>query len=219
MQGKFEDVSGQVFGQLTVLHRDGDRGSAWVCLCSCGRVKTIFLYHLKAKVGNRTVSCGHVQEGGSNLKHGESHTPLHSVWLGMRTRTRTPTNAKFHLWGGRGIKIEYQPWLDAYEPFRDWARANGYKQGLTLERRDNEKGYSPDNCYFATNLQQSNNRRSNVRLTAFGETKTVLEWSRDARCWCNSALLYIRARKNKMSHQEMITRPSSTPQFPKYSIA
>ena len=70
-------------------------------------------------------------------------------------------------------------WKTNKKTFFDWAFANGYRRDLTLERKDNDKGYSPDNCRWATPTEQSNNRRSNRYLEAFGKRQTMAQWSRE----------------------------------------
>lgn len=91
--------------------------------------------------------------------HGMSKHQLYAVWFSMKARCSNPKNQAWKLYGGRGIGLT-KSWLK-FEPFRDWALAKGWKPGLTLERRDNNAGYSPSNCYFATWKQQGRNRRDN----------------------------------------------------------
>ncbi len=70
-----------------------------------------------------------------------------------------------------------EEWLQSYESFRQWCADNGYCNGLTIDRIDNNKGYSPDNCRLATTKEQNNNKRSNREYTFNGETHNVTEWA------------------------------------------
>lgn len=112
---------------------------------------------------------------GIPLSHGYSitHPKLYGLYFSMRARCRNPRNPAYERYGARGITLTSE-W-DTPEPFCDWALANGYASGLTLERIDNDKGYSPSNCCWATRKQQARNRRSS-RTIAIGEArKTVAE--------------------------------------------
>jgi hypothetical protein len=104
-----------------------------------------------------------------------SKTRLYYVWQGMKRRCDSPKNKSYADYGARGIKVCDQ-WANDYGAFMDWALANGYKQGLSIDRIDNDKGYSPDNCRWVGRKQQNENRRSVVRLTAGGETRTMADW-------------------------------------------
>jgi hypothetical protein len=83
----------------------------------------------------------------------------------------------YHNYGGRGITI-CEEWLgcDGFHRFQKWAEQNGYKEGLTIERIDNNGNYCPENCTWVTRKRQSNNQRTNRRLTMGGVTKTLAEW-------------------------------------------
>lgn len=109
--------------------------------------------------------------------HGKFGTSEHKAWENMRNRCNWKKHPRYKDWGGRGIKV-----------CPEWDNPNGFVRFLkdmgekpspnhTLERKDNSKGYSKDNCYWATTREQSINRRSNIRLTANGYTLTMLEWS------------------------------------------
>ena len=91
---------------------------------------------------------------------GESKSRLYNIWCHMRARCGNPRNAAFKHYGGRGIKVCTQ-WNDSYLAFRAWALENGYRETLTNDRKDNDGGYDPSNCRWATYAQQNRNYRRN----------------------------------------------------------
>jgi len=92
-----------------------------------------------------------------NLKHGESDSKLNRVWISMRSRCQSNTDANYKNYGGRGISV-YGGW-DDFSLFREWCINNGYREGLTIDRVDNDKRYSPDNCRFVDRFTQNQNTR------------------------------------------------------------
>jgi hypothetical protein len=86
----------------------------------------------------------------------------------MRERCRNPKNIAYHNYGGRGIG--YCDEWERFEPFSEWAMANGYEEGLQLDRIDNDGDYAPDNCRWVTPSQNCRNQRKSVWITAHGET-------------------------------------------------
>lgn len=96
----------------------------------------------------------------------------------MKQRCNNPNNKSYHRYGGRGIRVEFQ----SADAFVMWAYASGYAPGKHIDREDNDGNYSPDNCRWVDRTVNQNNMSTNTRWTAFGETKTVAEWARDARC-------------------------------------
>lgn len=113
-----------------------------------------------------------------NYKHGLTKTHLYQTWSNAKSRCYDVHSIPFKDYGGRGIMV-CEEWLHDFQAFYDWAMASGYEEGLTLDRIDNNKGYSPDNCRWVTIKEQSNNRRSNTHLVFRGERKTVSQWADD----------------------------------------
>ena len=106
-------------------------------------------------------------------------TRLHWVWRAMKQRCENPSNKQYHNYGGRGINI-CSEWKGVYGflHFSEWAKQHGYKEGLTLDRIDNNEGYSPNNCRWVTNKEQANNKRTNIYITYKGKTKTLAQWAK-----------------------------------------
>lgn len=152
---------------------------AWECLCDCGNIVTVGGYSLRH--GN-TRSCGcyaHDRTIEANVTHGAFGTPLYRTYANMKNRCYNPNYYLFQHYGGKGIAL-CQEWLGehGFENFRDWATANGYQSGLSIDRIDNSLGYSPTNCRWVDMVAQQNNRTNNRMITANGATHTMAEWSR-----------------------------------------
>ena len=107
-------------------------------------------------------------------RHGLVNHPLNTLWCGMKERCQNPNAENYEWYGARGITV-CQEWQQ-FRPFYEWAVANGWEPGLTLDRIDVDKPYEPDNCRFITLKQQFRNRRSNVLITVDGETHLQCEW-------------------------------------------
>lgn len=108
-----------------------------------------------------TQSCGCYQKikaSLSNKTHGDTSTRLYRIWSHIKGRTLNPSDKAYKDYGGRGI-ILCEDWKDDFVSFRDWALSNGYAEGLSIDRVNNDKGYYPDNCRWATNTIQSRNQR------------------------------------------------------------
>lgn len=146
----------------------------WVCKCSCGNPKEFIVDGSCIRSGN-TLSCGCVKLERHPHTHKETGSKLYQVWAAMRKRCRNPNDKNYDRYGGRGIKV-CDEWDNDYVTFRDWAYANGYEQGLEIDRIDNDGNYEPSNCKWSTRREQCNNRSSNVWIEYNGERKQVYEW-------------------------------------------
>lgn len=179
--GNMLDITGQRFGRLTVLCLSGftpERSSIWLCLCDCGRA--IFRITSRLKKNSTTISCGCISSrlrSEAAIRHGGSQTRLYRIWNGMKVRCYLTTHPRYADWGGRGIDI-CDDWRESFVNFRVWAHSNRYESTLSIERLDNNKGYSPENCIWATRSVQANNRRTSRIITHKGERFTVTQWSR-----------------------------------------
>lgn len=190
----------QRFGRLLLLRYLGSE--QWVCQCDCGKTKTI----RTGNIGRTVNSCGCLRSDVTSARtkiHGESKARIYRVWHSMRERCEDPKNRAYENYGGRGIVV-CDEWKE-YLPFRNWALSNGYMQGLTIDRKNNDGNYEPLNCRFVTPAVQSRNKRSNVILNAFGESKIISEWAEDSRCAVKIANLYQRIERG-WNHEDAIAR-------------
>lgn len=180
---KFIDISGKRFGNLVVIKRgdnkilpNGLAVTMWECACDCGNKTIVTSANLRKGV-TKSCGCKRGKAGKENVnyKHGKSNTRLYKIWEGMHKRCKDVNSKSYKNYGGRGIEICKQ-WNE-YENFEEWALKNGYSDNLTIDRINVNQGYYPDNCRWATNKQQSNNRRSNRIIEYKGKRKTLSEWA------------------------------------------
>lgn len=160
------ELIGQTFGLLTVVERV--KGEKYLCHCECGKEKIVNGCHLKS---GRVKSCGCAR-----FKHGMKEDRLYQIWHGMKDRCLRKNGQHYQKYGGRGIEV-CPEWCDSFEAFRDWAIANGYRDDLSLDRKNNDGNYCPENCRWATRREQQSNRNNTLLLTHDGETHTLAEWS------------------------------------------
>src|SRR3990167_4784497 len=116
--------------------------------------------------GRKQKSCRCIKNRGNNnpnYKHGDSYSRLHHIWHGIKSRCLNPNNKSFKDYGGRGITI-CPEWTNDYTNFRDWALDNGYKDSLTIDRKENNGNYCPENCQWISNKENAQKTRR-VKLT------------------------------------------------------
>jgi len=174
---------GDRFGRLTVSGNVVQVGHKYTvpCTCDCGVGCTVQFGNL---VSGHTKSCGCLFSDSlseRNRIHGGRHTRLYTIWCDIKQRCYNPHQKHFANYGGRGISV-CKEWLDDFSKFQEWASSNGYSDILQIDRINNDGDYRPSNCRWVNSRVNNRNRRDNRIVSAFGESKTLIEWSQDARC-------------------------------------
>ena len=163
------DMRGQKSGKLTVLRengRDKRNNVLWLCRCECGNEIIVRGSDLRSE---KTKSCGcyrRERTAETSTTHGMRKTRLYSVWQSILKRVGVHKGASEKVkraYQDRGITV-CDEWL-VFENFRDWALSHGYSDDLEIDRRDNDKGYCPENCWWISRRENMNNRRNTLRLS------------------------------------------------------
>lgn len=191
--GKLINLTGQKFGELTVLERAENNPfgkTMWLCKCDCGTVKAVASTFL---LTGQTVSCG-CKRNNRFLKHNSYKKRLYKVYRGIISRCYEPSNTSYHNYGERGIKV-CNEWKNDYLVFEKWALENGYdknaKRGTcTIDRIDVNGDYCPDNCRWINIHEQCKNKRNNRIYTYNNEKLCLKDW----------------AEKLKMNYQTLLGR-------------
>jgi len=165
------------FGRLVVVsfsHVDSGKNSHWDCVCDCGKLTTVRGSHLK---NGATKSCGCLRSevvSSYQKTHGKSFTKTYISWSSMKRRCNNKNSIGYKNWGGRGIK-----YCKEWNVFENFHKDMGDKPGknYSLDRIDNNKGYSKDNCRWATRKEQNRNRRDNILHKYNGKSRTLTEIS------------------------------------------
>lgn len=197
----FIDIKGNKYNMLTALkwHRNENGVIMWHCKCDCGNETFVRASNLKS---GAVKSCGCLRK--PKPKHGMSKSKLYHIWNGMKNRCYCKTVKSYKDYGERGITV-CDEWRNSAEKFIAWALESGYCDGLTIERIDNEKGYSPDNCKWISKSTQTKNRRNCRRFNYKGRTMILSEWC-DALC-LDYKRIHNRIYKLKWSFEKAIETP------------
>ncbi len=174
----FQDLTGQRFERLQVLFFVGmseeSRHSNWLCDCDCGS-KIILRGNTLKRGVTRSCGCLNMERITVHGHHPRGRrTKVYRAWDAMIQRCSNPKNKKYPYYGGRGITV-----CDRWASFKNFLHDMGSPEdGLSIDRINNNNGYSPENCRWASCLEQQNNMRSNVRVQYMGETLTLAQLSR-----------------------------------------
>lgn len=214
-----EDLTGMKFGYLTVLeykpykNKNNRTIPKWLCRCDCGKLTEVIKHNL---INGHTVSCGCARNI-RKVKHNMSKTRFHAIWCGMKNRCNNKNVKAYPNYGGRGIKV-CEEWYDfknfmndMYSSYLEHIDKFGEKE-TTLDRIDNNKEYSKNNCKWSTNKEQSLNRRSNKKYMINGELLTAFEISKKYnmtystvmhrlhRGWSMERIINQKPRKRRVSY-------------------
>lgn len=219
------DLTGLKFGRLTVNRRvvvPTRKGVFWECLCDCGTTKVVSSTCL---VNGNSKSCGcfrreMMREEGKvrNLRHGEGGNGKESAeyrtWAAMLSRCNNPRHRNYKNYGARGITV-----CDRWSVYENFLADMGRRPSdlHSIDRIDNDAGYTPENCRWATYEQQNNNqrpRRNDLRVstreqfTHEGKTQTIAAWCRELGL---KLVTYRARRKYGLSIEEALFTPLQKP--------
>ena len=216
---KIKDLTGKRFDRLIVIERAedkeyscGKKAIMWKCQCDCGNTVIRSSGTLSC---NSSHSCGCKQKEilkKAIYRHGKVKHRLYGVYYAMISRCYRKNDKRYKTYGARGVTV-CDEWLgkDGFVNFIKWAESVGWdeeKNGRTqqsLDRIDNNKGYSPENCKFSTSLEQAQHTTRSHYLTFNGETHTLSEW--DRMCGFPNGVILQRIRVCKKTVKEAITNP------------
>lgn len=193
------NLLGKKFGRLTIMSRYGSNTNGsitWMCLCDCGNEVVVSGSNMK---NGSSQSCGCLQRentGKANRKHGLADAiPLYTTWGNIKARCHNSNRTDYSSYGGSGITL-CDEWKNDFMTFHDWAIANGYKKGLTIERKDVNGNYDAINCTWITPSEQAKNRRNVIRVTIEGKSMTL----KDAATLRNIPYARVWARLKKLGY-------------------
>lgn len=170
--------NGDRFGSLVVVkavpHEKGTgKHNLSLVKCDCGNEYVTRDTYLVTGQRDKCPACSRKRQ----IKHGLTDTRLFHIWQGMRARCNRKTNHSYKYYGEKGVSV-CEEWDNSFEAFAEWAFANGYKDDLSIDRKDINDGYNPSNCRWADKYEQANNK-SNTRLVMFeGEMQPVQKVAR-----------------------------------------
>lgn len=210
----YKDQHGKKYGRLTVLHVSGrdNRGNViWKCKCDCGNISKVRSSSLNA---GKTKSCGCIarEKARANHTHHLSESRIYGIFYNMKSRCESPKSPSFYVYGAKGIRVEwpnFQSFADEmYESYVSHVQKFGEKN-TQIDRIDNSKNYSFENCRWATLVEQSRNSSNCNFVTYKGERLCIAEWAK--RIGLSRSALYTRIYVRKIPLEIALTTPPVAP--------
>lgn len=160
---------------IVVSFQESRKGqSYWNCKCKkCGKI--IQRCSSNIKNGLAVCKCVHYKRVSEEHKKFARDTRLYSIWIGIRNRCFNSNDASYEHYGKRGITI-CDEWNHNFETFYYWALSNGYNDELSIERKNVNGNYCPENCCWIKKSEQAKNKTNTIYATLNGETKRLIEW-------------------------------------------
>lgn len=187
IMGKYQDVTGQRFTRLVAVKDVGPKTKKgvhyWQCICDCGNIVEVDVTSLKS--GN-TQSCGCYGKEQRKIATQKKFTKyggltkhaLYRTWTHMKQRCVNPRDRAYKHYGGRGIYV-VDDWSTDFMAFYNWSIENGWADGLTLDRIDNDGPYAPWNCRWTSMAVQCRNRRNSKIIEYNGKIQNLVDWSKE----------------------------------------
>lgn len=201
-----ENIVGKTFNYLTVLKDLPNKNGKRYVLCKCICGKEIGVYKSTLTQGLKK-SCGcRKYENHPYLRSGSRKDALYRIYASIKNRCLNTKTPRYIDYGGRGIKI-CKEWLDDYSNFHDWAFCNGYSDGknLSIERKDVNGNYCPENCCWIPKPEQNRNKRNSHFITLNGKTMILADWCREL--GISSSLVVHRIKDLGMSEEKALMTP------------
>lgn len=148
------------------------RYSMVFCRCSCGSTAWV----RRSSLGVDSFGCKKCRNG--MRTHASSNTRLYNSWVAMKQRCLYKRSIGFSTYGGRGISV-CEDWIKSFEKFQTWALANGYTEGLSIDRIDPNGNYEPSNCRWVTQAEQCRNTCRNIFVERDGRRMVLKDWCRE----------------------------------------
>lgn len=206
----FVDLSGRKVGLLTIIRRGTDNPKGvprWICRCDCGNETMSSGQSLRE---GKIESCGCKRDERSAVRnkeravHGLAHTRVWRIWQQMKQRCLSPATTTYVHYGAKGLTVSDR-WMDFQKFLEDMGQPPTEKH--TLDRIDGTKGYSFENCRWATMKEQNNNRKDNHILEFNGQSLTIAQWA--DKLGLKAPTIYARINVYKWSVKRALTTPAA----------
>ena len=201
---KLNDLTGKKFGNWVVLYRNGstkNKAAIWRCRCSiCSSERDVVGYSLTQGKSTKCRSCVPRE----TLSKPFRNTRLYNIYRGMKARCHNPNSTSYERYGGKGIAM-CSEWLTNPDAFFEWAMANGYHDGLSIDRIDNKQGYEPTNCRWVELPEQARNRTMNVDIVYNNAHYTLTDACKEAGVSYGTIRSY-KTRHPSLTYQEVFDR-------------
>ena len=204
-----QNLIGKRYGKLTVIEDGGqhkNRHYQSVVKCDCGKVFTTYDTYLRIGRITQCRDCSYKQY---HTKHGMTDTRIFHIWSSMKARCYNKNNKEYMRYGGRGISV-CDEWIDKENGFMNfckWAEENGYSENLTIDRIDVNGNYEPNNCRWATLLQQARNKRNTNYVEYNGEILSAREAAE--LCGINAQTIISRVKNGWSDYDATHIKPKS----------
>jgi hypothetical protein len=201
-----ENILFKRFSLLTVVGFESEGGRrVWVCKCDCGSTTRVSPASKLSRGNTKSCGCLRTKRACERGTHHMSKTAEYNTWVAIKKRCYSQTDTGYDNYGGRGITV-CSEWRDDFDAFyRDMGPR---PEGTSIDRIDNDKGYSKENCRWATREMQNTNKRSNRHITALGETRLLKEWAEHTRI--NRTTLAYRLSQLRWSPDRAMSTPART---------